>query len=1750
MIGLSPASADTRSYLEANYAPWDFEVIQPISEDIIEEILEDQELYGDFDVPINPTINPAPFWNTATPTPTPSPTITGTLGPTATSTATSTAGTPTPSQTSSVTPTASGTATPTSTFTPSGPPSPVPPAVPPANTYWFYDDISPLSHMMYTTLAIGGGRSSSSATFYSPAFVSSQSLSAGTTTVNYYAWNPSPLAAIFSAELRGGGAVLGSGTFALPANTYQAYFYSASFTTASFNFADGDRLEVRLSFAAPAEIYWDGAYNFSGASVPAVGTTPTPTAPATITGTPTPSLTPTSSNTPAPTSTATNTPLPTNTSTDTPVPTNTVTNTATNTATNTPLPSNTPTNTPTSTATNTPLPSNTPTNTATNTPTPSNTPSLTPTPIIGDKIYWTDNSAGKIQRANLDGSGIEDVLTGITVHSLVVDQIGAKMYWTDPTGVRIRRSDLDGTSIEDLVTSLGQPGGIALDVGGGKMYWTDAGLNTVERANLDGTGQEVLVGTISGAHGLRLDVAGGKMYWADSANGKLQRANLDGTSVEDLVTGIAFPDPIGIDLEFIGIKMYWAEAVSGSIRRADFDGAFSEDVITGLVDPLHVALYMTFGATPTPTPTPTFTPTLTPTFRPTSTPTQTPSSTPTSTNTASPTPTATLAPSCFGTDGSVVDDIADEDFVNSIVIQPDGKIVVAGASFTGTDGDWLVMRYNADGTLDTTFDGDGRSIIDHGSWSNEFGAVTLQTDGKIVAAGWSNLGADHEFAVVRYNSNGSLDTTFDGDGIATTNFNTNDDQADGVAIQTDGKIVVAGRSNNGSNDDFAVARFNSNGSLDTTFDTDGMLTTNFSGQDRARDLALQTDGKIVVIGQIGSGGADIGLARYNTNGSLDTTFDGDGKVNTDFFGFADQGREVAIQTDGKIVVASRIHNGVDEDFGVTRYNTNGSLDTTFDTDGKVNTEISGEDMGEGVALLNDGRILVVGRSGLGVNQDFALVRYNSNGSLDTTFDTDGIVTTEVGGFDDDGEAVAIQTDGKMVIAGHAMNASDDDVALTRYMPDGSVDNAACIPPTATLYRSIGTTATDLNVLSRTLEITGTTATFSSAMPVDVGVGDVLAYNNGGDQLAFIAGRTSDTIYIVADKDGGTPAATSAGTAVGVYRAYTSLFNWEASTENVNITEPTENDVNPSTDLVTANTVMMVAAYGDGEDTTSVNLISWTTGASNYIRIYTPTSLSEVGTSQRHNGAWDTSAYRISQDGSWFAPIIIRERYVRIEGLQIDSNVEVSGESNGIHITDGNSDAPVEFQISHSIFRMSVASPSTSAFGLGMLNGFVGSNGDYVAKVWDNTIYGYTASGGSAGTCMYAQDNGTVFAYNNTCVAGSGAARGIAVWDSADVTLKNNISIDATDPYFSSPGFNAASTNNFSDIDDAPGLLPKTRDGAGADPIFVGGSDYHLDASDTWAQDLGANLSSDSDLPFSDDIDADSRSGTWDIGSDENLAPPPTPTPTPTLTSTPTATSVPGSGKMYWVDRGSLRIQRSNLDGTSIENLITTGLVLPYSIDLDMAGGKMYWTEQGASASIRRANLDGSGAEALVTGLGIPEFVTVDSAGGKMYWTDSGTGKIQRANLDGTGVEDLITGLPEPEDIALDVASGKMYWVDATSREVRRANLDGSGSEQLFLDANPLATPNGIALDLIAGKMYWVDDGTDLIQRANLDGSAVEDVTPTGVAVPKDIDLDVGAGKMYWTESVGDKVRRANLDGSTPEDLVTGLGNVRGLAVDP
>jgi uncharacterized delta-60 repeat protein len=388
----------------------------------------------------------------------------------------------------------------------------------------------------------------------------------------------------------------------------------------------------------------------------------------------------------------------------------------------------------------------------------------------------------------------------------------------------------------------------------------------------------------------------------------------------------------------------------------------------------------------------------------------------------------------FGIGGVVTTAISGDDRGRSVVIQPDGKIVVAGQSGEFLNSDFAVIRYTISGTLDTAFGSGGIVTTSIGSSSNDICyAVALQPDGKIVAAGGSSEGANNVLVLVRYNGNGSLDTDFGSGGIVTASVSGN---ATGlsVAVQTGGKIVVSGSSWNSSSfdADFAVARYTITGTLDTTFGASGFVTTPIgsSSMDNGHSVALQSDGKIVVGGD---GSGVFAVVRYNTDGSLDSAFGLNGIVTTSFGNYAGA-VSVAIQPDGKIVAVGQSGSSGDWDISVARYTITGTLDLGFGTAGVVVTPIgSSADYGSAVAVQSDGKIVVAGGSSNGNDDDFAVVRYSPTGALDTLFGVGGIVVTPIGLGDDSGFSVALQSDGKIVVAGSSYGHTDNDFAIVRYL---------------------------------------------------------------------------------------------------------------------------------------------------------------------------------------------------------------------------------------------------------------------------------------------------------------------------------------------------------------------------------------------------------------------------------------------------------------------------------------------------------------------------------------------------------------------------------------------------------------------------------------------------------------------------------------------------------------------------------------------
>ncbi|HEY0110736.1 MAG TPA: delta-60 repeat domain-containing protein, partial [Fibrella sp.] len=335
------------------------------------------------------------------------------------------------------------------------------------------------------------------------------------------------------------------------------------------------------------------------------------------------------------------------------------------------------------------------------------------------------------------------------------------------------------------------------------------------------------------------------------------------------------------------------------------------------------------------------------------------------------------------------------------------KIYQCYSVSNGTNNDFGLVRYNSDGTLDNTFDGDGIVRTDFGG---DDGATSMfvQADGKIVVAGYSIVGGNGVFAVARYNTNGSLDNTFDTDGRVTTAIGT-DDAAYSVSLQSDGRIVVGGRSRFGTNYVFSLVRYNTNGSLDNTFDTDGRVTTDIgvaSGVDAVYSIAIQNDGRIVAAGSSFNGTSItyFALARYNTNGSLDNTFEYDGTVLTSLTANGnDAAYAVTIQTDGRIIAAGSAYNGTNFDLGLVRYTSTGFLDNSFDGDGRVITNLphNGSEEINAIGQQSNGKILVAGYTdyGFSTQRDFVVARYNADGSPDGSFGSGGHTIIDFGGDD-------------------------------------------------------------------------------------------------------------------------------------------------------------------------------------------------------------------------------------------------------------------------------------------------------------------------------------------------------------------------------------------------------------------------------------------------------------------------------------------------------------------------------------------------------------------------------------------------------------------------------------------------------------------------------------------------------------------------------------------------------------------------------
>ena len=384
----------------------------------------------------------------------------------------------------------------------------------------------------------------------------------------------------------------------------------------------------------------------------------------------------------------------------------------------------------------------------------------------------------------------------------------------------------------------------------------------------------------------------------------------------------------------------------------------------------------------------------------------------------------------FGSGGRVSTPVGGSGDGEAVVIQPDGGIVTAGSRGVGTGSDFVLTRHSPDGILDTRFGTNGVAVTDLGGKDDKAYDAALLPDGGIVAVGVADPGGflKGDFGIVRYNPDGTPNKSFGTDGIVRTDIRGDADQAEAVAVQPDGKIVVAGLAAKviGTSSDFALVRYNPDGTLDQSFGDHGIVTTDFGGEDAAVALAIQSDGKIVLAGTASD---HIALARYASNGTLDITFGSSGTTVNPGNGVING---LALTPGGGILLAGSSGG----DFLLTSYAPDGTLNVGFGHFGSVTTDIGGgtDDFAENLVVDAQGRIVLVGRSTSSTILDMTLARYHSDGTLDTTFATNGILTADFHGRGEFGQDAALDAAGRIVAAGYTANGSDTEFALMRANP--------------------------------------------------------------------------------------------------------------------------------------------------------------------------------------------------------------------------------------------------------------------------------------------------------------------------------------------------------------------------------------------------------------------------------------------------------------------------------------------------------------------------------------------------------------------------------------------------------------------------------------------------------------------------------------------------------------------------------------------
>lgn len=405
--------------------------------------------------------------------------------------------------------------------------------------------------------------------------------------------------------------------------------------------------------------------------------------------------------------------------------------------------------------------------------------------------------------------------------------------------------------------------------------------------------------------------------------------------------------------------------------------------------------------------------------------------------------------SSFGNNGILNLDVGSyDDEGTSLAIQPDGKIIFGGTSQTSEGNkDFVLTRLNENGTVDESFGVSGISTTDIDFSIDRLMSIALRSDGKIISIGQGGQRI-FNFAITCHNLDGTLDTNFGNNGRVVTDIDATLDYPSSVVVQEDDKFLVAGGadypgSGVDEDSDFAIVKYNKDGSLDLSFGQNGIVTTDIADNslDAIKVIDLQPDGKIIVVGYSGIGNGqetDFAVVRYNADGSLDASFGEEGITTVDFDDNYNLPNDLAIQPDGKIVIAgySKSSNFLTE-FAIVRLNSNGDIDSSFGAEGKqlVSFNSSQLNQANSVAIQEDGKILVSGFSRQDDYNSFSMVRLDSNGQIDPTFGIQGKIITDFNSNSASNDML-IQDDDKIMLGGISSNTiSGNNFGLARYIVD-------------------------------------------------------------------------------------------------------------------------------------------------------------------------------------------------------------------------------------------------------------------------------------------------------------------------------------------------------------------------------------------------------------------------------------------------------------------------------------------------------------------------------------------------------------------------------------------------------------------------------------------------------------------------------------------------------------------------------------------